>query len=109
MKQIKAFFHPHRINAVTDALRNSGICDFDAGIGCQHLAVSTVQRLYSSADPSQQQYSLNLAEPVVAETKLEMICEDGLADQIAALIAQAGQPSPGWVFVTEIGSASRIG
>lgn len=109
MKQIKVFIHPHRINAVTEALRNCGLCDFDAGIGCQHITVSTVQRLYSSADPSQQRYSLDLGEPVVAETKLELICEDALADQIAALIVQAGKPSAGWVFVTDIGTATRIG
>ena len=108
MKQIKAFIHPHRINAVTDALRNCGICDFDTGIGCLHFTASTVQRLYSSADPSQQRYSLDLGEPVVAETKLELMCEDAVADQIAALIADAGKPSAGWVFVTDIYSAIRI-
>lgn len=108
MKQIKAFIHPHRISAVTDALRDSGICNFDAGIGCLHFTVSNVQRLYTSADPSRQRYSLDLGEPVVAETKLELICEDAVADQIATLIANAGKPSAGWVFVTDIQSAIRI-
>ncbi|OGS97748.1 MAG: transcriptional regulator [Gallionellales bacterium RBG_16_56_9] len=108
MKQVKAFIHPHRMNAVTTALRDSGLCDINAGPGCYHLAVSNMQRLYTSADPSQQHYSLDLAEPVVAETKLELICEDALADQVAALIAQAGGPSSGWVFVTDIQSAIPI-
>lgn len=108
MKQIKAFIHPHRMNTVTSALRDSGLCDINAGTGCYHLTVSNVQRIYTIADPSQQHYSLDLAEPVVAETKLELICEDALADQIAALIVHAGKPSSGWVFVTDIQSATRI-
>ncbi len=109
MKQIKAFIHPHRINSVTEALRDSGLCDISNGSGCYNLTVSNVQRLITSVDPSQQRYSLDLAEPVVAEAKLELICEDDLADQLAALIAQAGKPGPGWIFTTDIQSATKIG
>lgn len=108
MKQIKAFIHPHRINSVTEALRDSGYCDISNGTRCYNLTVSTVQRLFTSADPAQQRYSLDLAEPVVAESKLELICEDDLADQIAALIADAGKPGPGWVFTTDIQAALKI-
>ena len=108
MKQIKAFIHPHRISAVTDALRQSGLCDMSNGTGCYNLTVSTVQRLFTSADPTQQRYSLDLAEAVVAEAKLELVCEDDLADQLVALIAQAGRPGPGWVFATDVGSATKI-
>ncbi|MBI3730382.1 MAG: P-II family nitrogen regulator [Undibacterium umbellatum] len=108
MKQIKAFIHPHRINLVTEALRNSGLCDISTGTRCYNLTVSTVQRLFTGTDQAQQRYSVDLAEPVVAESKLELICEDDLADQIAALIADAGKPGPGWVFTTEIQSALKI-
>lgn len=109
MKQIKAFMHPHRITAVTEALRNSGLCDISAGTGCYNLTVSTVQRLFTSADTGQQHYSMELAEPVVAETKLELICEDDLVDQLQQLIVQAAKPSAGWVFVSDIQSATRLG
>lgn len=109
MKQIKAFMHPHRITAVIEALRDSGICDISAGAGCYNLTVSTVQRLYTGTDPAQQHYSMALAEPVVAETKLELICEDDLADQLRQLIVQAAKPSTGWVFVSEILSATKLG
>ncbi len=109
MKQIKAFIHPHRIGTVTEALRNSGLCDISNGTGCYNLTVSTVQRLFTAADPSQQHYSIDLAEPVVAEAKLELICEDDLAAQLVALIAQAGKPGKGWIFTTDIGSATLIG
>ena len=108
MKQIKAFVHPHRITAVTEALRSSGLCDITSGIGCFHLTVSTVQRLYTSADPQQQHYSIELAEPVVAEMKLELICDDALADQLQQLIAEAARPSSGWVFVSEVQSAAKV-
>jgi nitrogen regulatory protein PII len=109
MKQIKAFIHPHRIGSVTEALRNSGLCDISNGTGCYNLTVSTVQRLFTGAAPSQQHYSIDLAEPVVAEAKLELICEDGLAPQLVALIAQAGKPGKGWIFTTDIGTATPIG
>lgn len=109
MKQIKAFIHPHRISSVTEALRNSGLCDISNGVGCYNLTVSTVQRLYTGTNASQQRYSVDLAEPVVAEAKLELICEDDLAQQLIALIVQAGQPAQGWVFSTTIESATKIG
>ncbi|MCU6435300.1 P-II family nitrogen regulator [Undibacterium sp. Jales W-56] len=109
MKQIKAFMHPHRITAVVEALRNSGLCDISAASGCYNLTVSTVQRLFTSSDPAQQHYSMVLAEPVVAETKLELICEDHLADQLQHLIVQAAKPSAGWVFVSDILSATKLG
>ena len=109
MKQIKAFIHPHRISSVTEALRNSGLCDISNGLGCYNLTVSTVQRLYTGTNLSQQHYSLDLAEPVVAEAKLELICEDDLAPQLIALIVQAGQPAQGWVFSTTIETATKIG
>ena len=108
MKQIKAFVHPHRIAAVTEALRNSGRCDITSGTGCYHLTVSTVQRLYTSSDPQHQHYSIELAEPVVAEMKLELICDDDLAEQLKALIAQAAQPGAGWVFISDIDSATKV-
>jgi nitrogen regulatory protein PII len=108
MKQIKAFIHPHRINSVTEALRQSGLCDISNGAGCYNLTVSTVQRLFTSGDPSQQRYSVDLAEPVVAEAKLELVCEDNLADQLIALIAQSGRPGPGWIFSTDIGTVQKI-
>lgn len=107
MKQIKAFLHPHRISAVTEALRASGLCDISAGAGCYHLTVSTVQGLHTSADP-QQHYSVSTAEPVVDDIKLELICDDSLAEQLSQIIVQTGRPGAGWVFFSDIHSAARI-
>ncbi|MCU6435288.1 P-II family nitrogen regulator [Undibacterium sp. Jales W-56] len=108
MKQVKAFIHPHRISSITEALRNSGLCDLNNGKGCYNVTVSTVQRLYTVAEPSQQRYSVDLAEPVVAEAKLELICEDDLAPQLVELIKKAGQPSKGWIFTTSIETATQM-
>lgn len=108
MKEIKAFIHPHRVNSVTQALRDSGLCDISNGTGCYHITVSNVQRLHTGAEPGQQHYSVELAEPVVAEIKLELICEDDFADQLVALIQAASRPGPGWVFVSDIQSATKI-
>ena len=109
MKQIKAFIHPHRINAVTETLRDSGFCDISNGSGCYNITVSNVQLLFTSAEPNQQRYSVELAEPVIAEIKLELICDDPLADQLVALIKQAGKPGVGWIFISDIQSAAKIG
>lgn len=109
MKQIKAFIHPHRINSVTEALRNSGMCDVSNGSGCHNVTVSNVQRLFTSAEPNRQHYSVELAETVIAEAKLELICDDALADQLVALIKQAGKPGTGWIYTTDIQFAARIG
>ncbi len=108
MKQLKAFIHPHRVRFVTEALRDSGVCDINSGKGCYNLNVSTVQRLFSGAGQGQQQYSVDMAEPVVAEAKLELICEDDLAPMLVSLIVKAGKPSQGWVFTTSIDAVTAI-
>ena len=104
MKEIKAFIPILRVNAVTEALRSSGICDIGSGKGCFNVTVSQVQRLHSSADSRRQQYSVSLAEPVIAETKLELICSDELVDEVVALIAGAARTgrAEGWIFVSDI-------
>lgn len=112
MKEIKAFIPILRITAVTEALRSSGVCDISAGKGCYNITVSQVQRLHSDADPRRQQYSVTLAEPVVAETKLELICADEFVDQLVELIAGAartGRPDAGWIFVSDIQRSVPIG
>jgi nitrogen regulatory protein P-II 1 len=108
MKQIKAFMHPNRISSVVQALRDSGLCDISAGSGCHNLTVTTVQRLFTSTDPSQQHYSVALAEPVVDEVRLELVCDAQLADQLSAMIVHAVQAGPGWVFVSDLESATRL-
>ncbi len=105
MKEIKAFIHPHRTAAVIQALRESGACDAQAGAACFHIAISQVQCVHATGDSSQQHYSVELGEPVVLQTKLELACEDDAADALVDLIVRtghAGQPCSGWVHVSTL-------
>lgn len=111
MKEIKAFIRQPRIADVLDALRDSGLCQSGASAGCHNVTVSRVQRPLADADPTQQHYSMDLAEPVVAEFKLELLCADDLADTLVDLVAKAahtGQPEAGWVIVSEVQRAEEI-
>lgn len=111
MKEIKAYIRQYRIADVFQALRDSGLCDLTAGTGCHNLTVLQVQRALVSTDPSQQHYSTYLAEPVVTEFKLELVCSDDVADALADVIAKAahtGQPDAGWIFVSDIQCAVEI-
>lgn len=111
MKEIKAFIRQHRIADVLAALRDAGLCDPNAGAGCHNITVSQVQRPLASADPTQQHFSMDLAEAVVQEYKLELLCADDLVDTLMDLISQSahtGQPEAGWVYVSEIERAVEI-
>lgn len=111
MKEIKAFIPQYRIADVLEALRDSGLCDLGAGGGCHNVHVARVQRPFAGSDPVQQQYSVELAEPVLSEYKLELLCADDLVDTLMDLVAQAahtGQPSPGWIVVSEVERAVQI-
>lgn len=102
MKEIKAFIHPHRTAAVIQALRESGLCDQPAGASCFHIAISQVQCVHATSDGAQQHYSVELGEPVVFQTKLELVCDDETADLLVDLIARhghTGQACSGWVHV----------
>jgi nitrogen regulatory protein PII len=111
VKEIKAYIRQHRIADVLDALRGSGLCDFGEGAGCHNITVSQVQHPYADAEPAQQHYSMDLAEPVVAEFKLELVCSDGSADALVDLIAKAAhteKPEAGWIFVSDVLRAVEI-
>lgn len=102
MKEIKAFIHPHRTAAVIQALWESGVGDTQAGASCFHIAISQVQCVHATSDSAQQHYSVELGEPVVFQTKLELVCDDETADLLVDLIArhgQTGQACLGWVHV----------
>lgn len=111
MKEIKAYIRPHRIANVLQALRGSGLCDLGAGSGCHNITVVQVLRPFAGAQPSQQHYSTELAEAVITEYKLELVCADDSADALSDIIAQAahtGQPEAGWIFVSNMDNARQI-
>ncbi len=107
MKEIKAFIRQHRIANVLQTLRDLKAAD----ISYHNITVSQVQRPLASEDPAQQHYSLDLAETVVSEYKLDLVCTDEVADELIGAIttaAHTGLPDAGWIFVSEVTKAIEI-
>lgn len=105
MKEIKAYIHNHRIADVIRALKESGQCNANAGTGCRNLSVIPVQSLLKAVDVREQHYSIELAEEVIYESKLELICEDHQVDELVGIIARTartGQAEAGWIYVSDI-------
>jgi nitrogen regulatory protein P-II 1 len=112
MKEIKAYVHRGRIAGVIRALRESGLCDFGGRTGGRNVTVYEVKGSLDPLEPDEQHYSLDLAEAVVHEFKLELICEDHQADQLVELIrmaARTGQENAGWICVVDLERAVPIG
>ena len=110
MKEIKAYIHNHRIGDVIRALKDSGQCNANAG--CRNLTVIPVQSLLKAVDAREQHYSIELAEEVIYESKLELICEDQQVDELVGIIARTartGQADPGWIFVIDVVRAIPVG
>ena len=105
MKEIKAYIHNHRIADVIHALKESGQCNANAGTGCRNLSVIPVQSLLKAVDAKEQHYSIDLAEAVINESKLELICEDDQVEELVDIIGRAartGQAEAGWIYVSNI-------
>jgi nitrogen regulatory protein P-II 1 len=112
MKEIKAFVHKHRISAVIDALKAANILPVGHSDDVSNINVTTVQSLLKAVDATEQRYSMDLAESIIEEYKLEFLCEDGAADRLVQVVAMAGrtgQAEAGWVYVTSVESAIKIG
>ena len=111
MKEIKAYIHNHRIADVIRAVKESGLCNADGTPGCRNLAVIPVQSLLKAVDAKEQHYSIELAETVINESKLELVCEDRQVDELVAIIghaARTGQAEAGWIYISDIIQAVPI-
>ena len=112
MKEIKAFIPVRRIAGVAEALRMSDMSDISSsGAACHNITVSHVQRLLTSDDPALQRYSVDLAELVIPEAKLELVCPDELVDELVKVISKAahtGRSRAGWIFVSDIVQSIEI-
>lgn len=106
MKEIKAYIHNHRIADVIRALKESGLlCSADGTPGCSSLAVVPAKILLKAMDTQEQHYSIELAEEIINESKLELVCEDHQVDELVEVIGRAartGQAEAGWIYVTDI-------
>lgn len=105
MKEIKAYIHNHRIADVIRAVKESGLCNAGGATGYRNFSVIQVQSLLKAVDAKEQHYSIELAEPVINESKLELICEDHQVDELVAIIGRiacTGQAEAGWIYVSDI-------
>jgi nitrogen regulatory protein P-II 1 len=76
------------------------------------VTVYEVKGSLEPLDDQEQHYSIDLAEAVVHEFKLELICEDALADQVVEVIrttARTGQETAGWICVVDLERVVLIG
>ena len=112
MQEIKAFIRQHRNADALQALRQSGLCELATpDASCHNITVSQGQRPLASTDPTQRHYSMDLAEAVVTEYKLELACADDIADALVDAIAKAaqtGQTGASWILVSDIQRAVEV-
>ncbi|MBI2754126.1 MAG: hypothetical protein HYX46_11570 [Betaproteobacteria bacterium] len=73
MKEIKAFIHWQRIAAVIGALKAAHVEAGGPPHGVRNISVTSVQSLLPVLDSREQHYSMDLAEPVIQEYKLELL------------------------------------
>lgn len=111
MKEIKVYLHRQRIAAVVEALREEGQCGFGDDSGCENLAVYAVQGSLKALNFQEQHYSVDLAEAVTFEYKLELVCEDedvGRLIEIIRKAASTGRRKSATIFVLDIEHAISV-
>ena len=103
MKEIKAFIHRNRVADVVHALRDAGY---------RNITVIDVKGTLKAVDSKEQDYSIELADRVITEVKLELVVDDDLMQSAIDLICdhgRTGQMESGWVYVSDVAIARRIG
>lgn len=102
-KEVKAFIHRNRVADVVTALNAAGF---------RNITVVDVQGILQALSGKDQNYSVEIGQKVVNEVKLELVCDNDsrLAEAVHAIRqnAKTGQPSAGWIYITEIQSVIEI-
>ena len=112
MKEIKALIHNNRVADVIQALADQGYLDPPNPRRCRNLNVAATQSLLRALDAQEQRYSVDLGQPVINESKLELLCDDDQVNALVALIertARTGQTEAGWIYVSGVEHAVQIG
>ena len=110
MKEIKAYVHANRIGEVIAALKASAAWGA-ADDGRHNLTVYVVKGSLVPIDARERHFSVELGDEVVNEYKLELLCDEPHVDELVQIIrrvGRTGQPSAGWVYVTELQQALPI-
>ncbi len=102
-REVKAFIHRNRVADVVDALNNAGF---------RNITVVDVEGILKALSDKEQDYSVEIGRKVLKEVKLELVCDNDDRTAVAVDIirqhAKTGQPSAGWIFITEIQSVFEI-
>jgi len=102
-KEIKAFIHRNRVADVVNSLNNAGF---------HNITVVDVQGMLKALSSQEQHYAVEIGQKVVNEVKLELVCDNEarVAEAVHAIQenAKTGQPSAGWIYISEIQSAIEI-
>jgi len=110
MKEIKAYVHRHCVAGVLHAVKDHFADRREEG--CRNLCVYSIHGLLRPTDHSERHYSMDLAEAVTEEAKIELLCEEAEVGQIVSLIerhARTGDCEAGWVVVSDVNVAFPIG
>ncbi len=102
MHMVTAIIKPHRLEDVTEALKENGV----AGV-----TVSEVQGFGRQRGHNEVYRGSEYHVDYVPKTRVEVLCDDSDAEKIAAVIADAartGKIGDGKVWITEIARAMRI-
>ena len=96
MIEIKAFIHQNTVADVVHALGKAGF---------KNLSLVDVKGTLKALNNDEQQYSMDIAEKIITEAKLELICEDTQQNEVVQIIQQSaytGKPDAGWIAVSSI-------
>jgi nitrogen regulatory protein P-II 1 len=102
MQLVTAIFKPHRLDAVTEVLKQNGV----AGV-----TVSEVQGFGRQRGHTEVYRGSEYHIDYVPKTRVEVVCDDADAEKIATVIAGAartGNIGDGKVWMTEVGRVLRI-
>jgi len=103
MIRVTFYIRPHRLEAVKTAV---------AALGVTGMTVSDVRGMGNSLERTEWfGGSEDGVVPLPIRSKVEVVCEDVLADQIVASIldnAQTGEPGDGKIFLERVQDAIRI-
>jgi len=95
MKEIKAFIHRSSIADVVYALKAAGF---------EQMSFIDVQGTLRALNDEEREYSLQIGQEVITETKLELFCEDAEVESAVEIIRRTtttSQQVSGWLYVSD--------
>ena len=103
MKQVKAYIHHVRTNAVVQALTDAGY---------RNLALLDAQSTLKPLSDDERKFTSEGGGLLIGVARLELVCEEAQVDSVTSIIRMHGQIGPqvsGWVHVSGIDQALPIG